>query len=216
VAALALLAGASAAGASQVTSPIDAEPVAVQSPVADAAATPDLAKALSNAKVWTGTATYSLRARSGERATVTVTRDGSRVRVDVAAGGLTSSVMTADAGWVACAASNRTTCVLVAAAGAALPAAWDPGVGRLLTDVVPGLADRAGGIYASGYMVAGAGLGAAACAEVIAPDTGRYCVSEEGLLRRAELTGGTLALTSHTGDADADRFTPPSKPTPLT
>jgi hypothetical protein len=81
--------------------------------------------------------------------------------------------------------------------------------------VVPGLKDRTTGMFSDGYLVAGAGLPAAACVEVVAPDTGRYCVTEAGLLRRAKFAGGTLVLTSATTDVDASLFTPPVAATPL-
>jgi hypothetical protein len=200
---------------------IDAVPAAGQAPATQSAAPaerPDVPSwdlAAANAQAWTGTATYDLRSRDGAQATVTVTRAADKVRVDVATDGLTSSVLSADAGWVACAVDDRTTCLTVAAPGAELPAAWDPGVGRLVATVVPELATRERGLYTDGYLVAGGGVAAAACAEVVAPDTGRYCVTDDGLLRRAKFTGGTLTLTDADTAVDAARFTPPANPTPL-
>lgn len=215
LAAAALLAGCGQQGVRAVVAAAErpVEATASPSPTYSADPVPQLAVALPAAASWSGTATYALRARGGTTAEVTVTRAADKVRVDVATGGTTSSLMTADAGWVACAQAE--TCVTVAPPGAALPDAWDPGVGRLLTTVVPSLAQRDRGIYADGYLVAGSGLPAAACVEVIAPDSGRYCVTEDGLLRRAKFTGGTLTLTAANPTADPARFAPPVAPTPL-
>jgi hypothetical protein len=227
-AATALLAGCGTSAARD----IDAVPAAAQRTFATAAPTaaaaerssqpddgasagPDAATALDRAASWAGTATYALRATSGTTATVTVTRSTSRVRVDVATGKQTSSLMSADAGWVACASTDRTTCVLVAAAGKPVPAAFDPGVGRLFTTALPQLATRASGLYPSGYLVASGDVPAAACVEVVAPDTGRYCVTEQGVLRRAKFPGGTLDLVSVSNAVDAARLVPPVTPTPL-
>jgi len=198
--------------------PTEAEPTtSTPAGATPTSSAPRTAVALSAARTWSGTATYDLRARGGATGTVTVTRSGDRVRVDVATGGTTSSVMTADAGWVACLQGDEPTCVTVAAPGAALPAAWDPGVGGLLTSVVPGLGERERGFYPDGYLVAGAAGDAAACFEVVAPDTGRYCVTEAGLLRRAKFTGGTLSLTAAepTAAVDPARFRPPVAPTTI-
>jgi hypothetical protein len=123
--------------------------------------------------------------------------------------------MSADAGWVACAKTDRTTCVLAAAKGKPVPAAFDPGVGRLFTTALPQLATRTSGLYPSGYLVASGDVPAAACVEVVAPDTGRYCVTEQGVLRRAKFPGGTLDLVSVSAAVDAARFAPPVTPTPL-
>lgn len=210
---------------------IDAVPAAAQRTFATAPATaaaaerdqpddgtsagPDAATALDRAASWAGAATYTLRARTGTTATVTVTRSAARVRVDVTAGKQTSSLISADAGWVACAKTDRTTCVLAAPKGKALPAAFDPGVGRLFTTALPQMATRASGLYPSGYLVASGDVPAAACVEVVGPDTGRYCVTEGGVLRRAKFPGGTLDLVSVTDDVDAARFAPPVTPTPL-
>jgi hypothetical protein len=231
----AVLAAAAAAvllaGCGAAASRIDAVPAAAQrtfaSPEPTAAATentppdddtsagPDAAAALDRAASWAGTATYTLRARAGTTATVTVTRSAARVRVDIAAGKQTSSLISADAGWVACAKTDRTSCVLAAAPGKPLPAAFDPGVGRLFTTALPQMATRATGLYPSGYLVASGDVPAAACVESVAPDTGRYCLTPDGVLRRAKFPGGTLELVSASDEVDAARFAPPVTPTPL-
>lgn len=218
--AVAALAGAcSTAGADVVrATPQAAEtatPAAPERAVPPPPEPPRLGEALSASREWTGTAAYELRARGGLTGQVTVTRAGDRLRVDVAVKGMTTSLMTAEQGWVACAQGEKPTCVTVAGPGEELPAAWDPGVGRIITSVVPGLAARDRGTYGDGYVVASGDLPAAACVEVVGPDTGRYCVAESGVLRRAKFTGGTLSLLSQSEAADAARFVPAVAPTPL-
>lgn len=176
---------------------------------------PRLGVALTASRDWSGTAAYELRARGGPTGRVTVTRADDLLRVDVAVKGMTTSLMTAEQGWVACAQGEKPTCVTVAGPGEELPAAWDPGVGRIVSSVVPGLAARDRGTYGDGYVVASGDLPAAACVEVVGPDTGRYCVAESGVLRRAKFTGGTLSLLAQSDAADPARFVPAVAPTPL-
>lgn len=237
----ALLTGCGAAG-SDGAGGLDAVPAAATS-TPDAATTttaaptaapgpPDWRAALRAATDWSGTAHYDVRARDGRRATATVARDGERLRVDVVTDGLVSTVLTTDTGWVACAGSGEDagdakdwTCVTVADAGTDLPAAWDPGVGRLVTQTVPGLATRDTGIWADGWIAGGATAdpadpadpanGTAPCVEVVGEATGRYCVTESGLLRRAKFTGGVLSLVSSTSTVDDGTFVPPAEPVDL-
>lgn len=234
----ALLTGCGAAGSDRAGG-LDAVPAAATS-TPDAAPTttaasaaapspPDWRAALRAAADWTGTAHYDVRARDGRRATAAVARDGERIRVDVVTDGLVSTVLTTDTGWVACAGSGEDagdaedwTCLTVADAGADLPAAWDPGVGRLVAQTVPGLAARDTGIWGDGWIAGGSAADpadpadeTAPCVEVVGEATGRYCVTESGLLRRAKFTGGVLALVSSTSTVDDGAFVPPAEPVDL-
>jgi hypothetical protein len=55
------------------------------------------------------------------------------------------------------------------------------------------------------YRVAGAGLA----------DPGEYCLTDAGILRRAQFPSGALELTALSGPPAASAFNPPVKPTPL-
>lgn len=184
---------------------------------------PDLREALEAARDWSGTAVYRLEPRDdAPDASVTVVRSADRVRVDVAVGALTSTLMPAKQGWVACASTegsnekDRTTCVLAAGPDAELPAAFDPGVGRLMSSVVPGLSDRTAGRRDGGRLAARGDVAAAACVDVPGgKDGGEYCVTEDGVLRRASFPNGVLVLTSASAEVDPGAFTPPVEPTTL-
>ena len=181
---------------------------------------PRLDVALRSAAAWDGKATYQLVHQAG-RADVTVTRLGDKVRVDVASGGGTSTLMTADVGAVACQATDRTTCVLAAPPGAPLPPAFDTGLGGLLFTSLPALTQPGSGLTDGGWLAAGrdaAGqeLAAAACADVVAPKhVDQYCVTEAGLLVRARLEAGTLTLVTSSPDVDPAVFAPPVPAVPL-
>lgn len=184
---------------------------------------PDLRTALQAARDWSGTAVYRLEPRDdAPDARVTVVRTADRVRVDVAVGGLTSTLMPAKEGWVACAATesakekDRTTCVLAANPDADLPAAFDPGVGHLMSSVVPGLSGRTDARRDGGRLVARSDVAAAACIDVRSgDDSGEYCVTGDGVLRRASFPSGVLTLTSASDKVDHTAFTPPVKPVTL-
>ena len=55
------------------------------------------------------------------------------------------------------------------------------------------------------YRVSGSGVA----------DPGEYCLTDAGILRRAQFPSGTLELTAVSGAPAASAFTPPAKPTPL-
>lgn len=179
---------------------------------------PRLRVGLRSAATWEGRATYRLQHETGQ-AEVTVSRLAGSVRVDVAAGGATSSLIGTDSGTVACQVTDRTSCLLVAAPGAPVPPAFDTGLGELLFTTVPGLADLSLGVSDDGWTGAGTdGAGqpvaAAACAAVVSRDV-QYCVTEAGLVRRAVFAAGTLTLVSSVPDVDPAVFTAPVPAVPL-
>lgn len=179
---------------------------------------PRMRVALRSAGAWQGRATYLLEHESG-RADVAVTRLAGKVRVDVTTEGATSSLITTDAGTVACQTSERTTCVLVAAPGAPIPDAFDTGLSGLLFTRIPVLADLTIGIGDGGWLpeetdANGQPVAAGACARVVSPPS-RYCVTEAGLLRRATMAAGTLTLVAAVPDVDPAAFTAPVPAVPL-
>lgn len=177
--------------------------------------------ALRSAAGWTGTATYSLRAGT-ESSTVTLTRDASSSRLDVATAAGTSSLIGTPGSWVACQTTDRSSCLLVAGAGAELPDAYDPGLARLVLIALPTLAD-ADGLTDLGWLPDSVVTQAAACVGTSDVDpaafpvelTGVYCVTERGLLRQATTPSGLLSLAGVSADVDAAAFTPPATPVPL-
>ncbi|HZI98461.1 MAG TPA: hypothetical protein VFD41_13130 [Actinomycetales bacterium] len=181
---------------------------------------PRMNVALRSAAGWEGKATYTLAHEAGA-ADVTVTRSAGTWRVDIVAGTATSSLISTDAGTVACVKTAKTTCVLAAAKGAALPPAFDAGIATMMFTTVPNLAKPGAAVVEGGWLSPGrdaadAELDAAACAEVVGPkNITQYCVTEAGLLVRAAFPGGTLQLVTSTPDVDPAVFTPPAAAVPL-
>lgn len=216
--------GAAPSRAAGQAAPAAAPSASAEQPAEEAAEGTPLAgirAALAAAPAWTGTATYRVSAPSGAEATVTLVRAGDRTRVDVRTGGSTASLVQADAGWVACAtvpdAATPTECVLVAPAGEAPPAAFDPGIGTLVTTTLPDLAKRQDGLTLTRELGAGTGLDPARCvAAAGGTAAGEYCLTDGGLLRRAEVDGGRLDLVWTTGAVHPGAFAAPAAPVPLT
>lgn len=177
--------------------------------------------ALRSAAGWTGTATYALRAGT-ESSTVTLARDATSSRLDVTTAAGTSSLIGTPDSWVACQTTDRSSCLLVAGAGAELPAAYDPGLARLVLTALPTLAD-VDGLTDLGWLPDSAVTQAAACVGTSGVDpaafpvelAGVYCVTERGLLRQATTPSGLLSLVGVSADVDPTVFTPPATPVPL-
>lgn len=173
------------------------------------------------AGTWTGTATYQLFTSAPvAAATVVVVRSGDLTRVDVVTGTgaatATASLLRTGAGWVACSTAGTSECLLVAAPGALLPAAFDPGVGALLTSALPAMAGLPTGVAVTRSLDPGTDLAGAQCAAVTTgPVPGEYCLTDAGLLRRAVFGGGKLNLTAATSAVDPAALVPPATPVPL-
>jgi hypothetical protein len=152
-------------------------------------------------------------------AAVTIYRLDSSYRVDVVRGGATSILMTTAGGLVSCQVQGRArTCLRVGDVGKAPPKLFDPGLQRLFTTDLTALArgdgltvTPAGGLPADGpiapatcFRVAGEGV-----------DPGEYCLTDTGILRRAQFPSGVLELVDLSGAPGRSAFDPPVKPTPL-
>ena len=145
-------------------------------------------------------------------------RDGARLRLDVRSGAATSTLIGNEQGWTACQSESGAACVLVAGPGAALPAAFDPGIGALVTTTLPALADRKTGmIEADGWPPARSGPRPwpRRPASRSSGSRARSSASRAGLLRRARFIAGTLTLTSVSAAVDAAAFTAPAPAVPL-
>jgi hypothetical protein len=153
---------------------------------------------------------------------------GERWRVDVEQGSTASRLLVGPDGSIACqvpgagksagAPDGSTTCLLVASPERELPELFDPGIQRIFAATLPRLAGAGDVTVTATTSVPAAGsLAAAACYQVSGDDIdrGEYCLSDDGVLRRAAFATGTLDLTSY-GDAPAaPAFAPPVTPTPL-
>ena len=167
------------------------------------------------------TATYALqRAGAGDpAATVRIYKLGTSYRVDVARGGATSLLMSTAEGPVSCQVrGSRRTCLLVAGPGERPPRLFDPGLQRLVTDVLEAVSGGDGlTVEGAGTMAAADGLPSATCFRIsggeVAP--GEYCLTDGGVPRRATYGSGTLELTELAKPPASSVFRPPVRPTPL-
>jgi len=167
------------------------------------------------------TATYALqRAGAGDpAATVTIYKLGASYRVDVARGGATSMLMSTAEGPVSCQVrGSRRTCLRVAGPGERPPRLFDPGVQRLVTDVLEAVSrgdDLT--VEGAGTLTASDGRPPATCFRINGEgiDPGEYCLTEEGVPRRATFGSGTLELTELAPAPAQSVFRPPVRPTPL-
>jgi hypothetical protein len=195
------------------------------SPSASAAPTPpeDVLSALAAkgvAALFTGTYTLDSVDPKQADAKVTIYRLDASYRVDVARKGATSILMTTKNGLVSCQVQvGRRTCLLVGAAAKPPPKLFDPGLQRLFTTDLVALAGGEGvTVTPAGFLPAAGSIGSATCYRVSGTgvaDPGEYCLTDSGILRRAQFPSGTLELTAVSGPPAASAFTPPAKPTPL-
>ena len=167
------------------------------------------------------TGTYKLDSIDPKQADalVTIYRLDSSYRVDVKRKGATSILMTTKDGLVSCQVQpSRRTCLLVGDAAKSPPKLFDPGLQRLFTTDLVALA-RGDGITVTpaGVLVPAGSIGSATCFQVTGTgvDPGEYCLTDAGILRRAQFPSGTLELTALSGEPAASAFIPPATPTPL-
>ena len=152
-------------------------------------------------------------------ATVTIHRLASSYRVDVQRRGATSILMTTTDGLVSCQVqAARRTCLLLGPVGEAPPKLFDPGLQRLFTTDLAALVRGEGlTVTPAGTLPAAGSLAGATCFQVAGTgvDPGEYCLTDAGILRKAQFPSGTLELTALSGPPGAEVFTPPATPTPL-
>ncbi|MGN6244983.1 MAG: hypothetical protein ACTHQ3_15120 [Motilibacteraceae bacterium] len=171
----------------------------------------------------TSTARYSLTTTDGTTAQVVVARDGRKLRLDLVHGERTDSLLlTADGTAVSCHAAAQpsrrlSTCLRLAGPGQPLPPLLDPGLERVVTASLTYLAAGVATARPASSLPAASALPAAQCYDVtgIGQDAGTYCLSVDGLLRRAVFPSGTLDLVSVGTPPAAATFAPPVRPTPL-
>lgn len=167
----------------------------------------------------TSTARYTLSATDGTTAQVVVARHGRELRLDLVHGSDADSLLlTADGAAVSCRTSGKApTCLRLAGPGQPLPPLLDPGLERVMTASLTYLAAGVATTRPTSSLPAAAQLPAAQCYDVtgIGQDAGTYCLSEDGLLRRAVFPSGTLDLVSLGPPPAAATFAPPVRPTPL-
>jgi hypothetical protein len=167
------------------------------------------------------TGTYTLDSIDPKQADakVTIHRLESSYRVDIARKGGTSILMTTKTGLVSCQVQGkRRTCFLVGDAAKPPPKLFDPGLQRLFTTDLAALAQGEGlTVTPIGTLSPAGSLEGARCYRVTGTgvDPGEYCLTDAGILRRAQFPSGTLELTALSGPPSASAFTPPVKPTPL-
>jgi hypothetical protein len=168
---------------------------------------------------------------------VLVARTPDALRLDVTtATGVATSIRTAES-TIACQSptgGKTPTCLTVAGAGAAPPAAFDPGLRRLFDDTLRAFSEdtdtftvteapgvSAAGVDAACFTVAPVapvesqepGASASATAAVAA---GTYCLSEDGVPVQATFASGTATLTTLRNETvGPDTFVPPATPTAL-
>lgn len=190
---------------------------AASSPGAEAAAAAGRAKAGLGHAAWS--ARYTLRPTSGAEARVVVALRGTDLKLELTRAGATSVLITTGTGSVSCQVAATTTCLKVAGPGQPVPELFDPGLQRVFTDDLTGLADGRGGPVAAAAPVAATGsLPAADCYAVAGDsgvDAGTYCLSADGVVRRATFASGTLDLAALGAAPAATVFTPPASPQPL-
>jgi len=167
------------------------------------------------------TGTYRLDSIDPKQAdaTVTIYRLDTSYRVDVKRKGATSILMTTKDGLVSCQVqASRRTCLLVGDSAKPPPKLFDPGLQRLFTTDLTALAGGQGlTVTPAGILSATGSIESATCYRVTGTgvDPGEYCLTEAGILRRAQFPSGMLELTALAGAPAASAFTPPTKPTPL-
>ena len=168
------------------------------------------------------TATYLLDSRTRLDATVRILHSGRLWRIDVDQGVTASRLLLGPDGAIACrvapANDSGSACLLVAQFRQPLPALFDPGIQRIFTTTLRALAtakqlnvNELSALPASGqlkpapcYRVSGAGI-----------ESGEYCLTDDGVLRRINFASGMLDLRAYGGPPPVEAFVPPATPTPL-
>lgn len=165
---------------------------------------------------------YALDSTDPKRsdATVRIFTKGSAYRVDVIVAGRTSLLMTTSAGAVSCQVTKaKSSCLLVAKPGKPLPKLFDPGLERIFTTTVKALAAGSGSltVASNGTLPATDKLAVAQCFTVSGTgvDPGEYCLTDDGIVRRAQFPSGTITLQSYESTTSPRNFVPPVKPTPV-
>ncbi len=215
LAATALLAGcASSPAQPPATSavPSSPSPAAPTSPSATAASGPlaDLARLarLGAGASWTGTFAFTPSNPSTPPSTVRIYKQGGQYRIDIVSASATTLFMTTPKGYVSCQlGSTSRICLLVGPLDHPIPNVFDPGLQRIITTDLTGLAAAPPEVtvHASGSMAQEPGLPTAACFQVSGGtvDPGGYCLSDAGVPRLLTYPTGTLALTSLSGPPGA-------------
>jgi len=183
------------------------------------------------------TATYNFHQVSPDTtATVKVWRAEPSLRVDVVAGSTTATLLSTSTGSYSCSITGaKRSCLLVANAGAPLPAPFDVAPANLFSADLHTLATdtSAYDVRSAPALPASGAVPAAKCFDVssnasaspspspspasaVVP-TGRYCFTSAGVLAAAKYpSGNTITLTDlQTTTPSPDAFTPYAKPTPL-
>ena len=171
------------------------------------------------AALFTGTYTLDSVDSKQADANVKIYKLDSSYRVDVVRGRATSILMTTAGGLVSCQVQGRTrTCLRVGEVGKPPPKLFDPGLQRLFTTDLTALAAGTGlTVTPAGVLPADGPIASATCFRVAGTgvDPGEYCLTETGILRRAQFPSGVLELVELSGPPDRSAFDPPAKPTPL-
>ncbi|HMC69814.1 MAG TPA: hypothetical protein VKJ07_11725, partial [Mycobacteriales bacterium] len=184
------------------------------------------------------TATYTFHQVSPDTtATVKVWRAEPSLRVDVVAGNTTATLLSTSSGSYSCSMTGaKRSCLLVANAGAPVPAPFDVAPANLFSADLHTLATNTSAydVRAAAANPASGGVPASQCFDVSSVATaspsptgsppasarvpdGRYCFTSAGVLAAASYpSGNTITLTSlETSTPAPDAFTPYAKPTPL-
>jgi hypothetical protein len=174
-------------------------------------------------------ATYAFHEASPDTtATVQVWHADPSLRVDVVAAGTTATLLVTSTASYSCSmTATKRSCLLVAGAGAPVPAPFDVAPANLFSADLRALATQTStyDVRSAPALPAAGGVPAAQCFDVTdrasagtgrAP-TGRYCFTATGLLAAASYpSGNTVRVTSvQTATPAPAEFTPYAKPTPL-
>lgn len=208
---------ASSSGGSAAPTTTSASPSPTPTPAAQ-----QLAALAAKAAATDFAGVYALDSTDPKRSdgTVRIFTKGTSYRVDVIVAGRTSLLMTTSAGAVSCQVTRpKTSCLLVAKPGKALPKLFDPGLERIFTTTLKALAADSGSltVTSSGTLPATDRLPVAQCFTVSGTgvDPGEYCLTDDGVVRRAQFPSGTITLQSYGNAVSARNFVPPVKPTPV-
>ena len=166
--------------------------------------------------------TYALDSVDPKRpdGTARIYKKGALYRVDVTLGGSRSLLMLTSAGAVSCQiTASKRSCLRVAKPGQALPKLFDPGLERIFTTTLKAFAADDGTltVTTNGTLPASGRMGVAQCFTVSGPgvDPGEYCLTADGIVRRAQFPSGTITLQSYDLAVLPRFFVPPVRPTPL-
>ena len=152
--------------------------------------------------------------------TARIYKKGALYRVDVTIGSTRSLLMTTSAGAVSCQVTrSKTSCLRVAKPGQPLPKLFDPGLQRIFTTTLQAFAQGADAltVAANGTLPESGAMAVAQCFTVSGGDVdpGEYCLTDDGIVRRAQFPAGTITLQSYARAVLPVFFKPPVPPTPL-